>query len=123
VELRAFKPLSGGFVKIAEGEFRQKLRLWRVCKPWVQATLDEAGTKQLSVYVQICIGFGDRLKMSQKKQLRFFYTIRRILGDKNGKSRYNRAQSGKPTMFCISMSTTTMMTMTLNQEPLLRARW
>ncbi len=32
----------------------------RVCKTWFQATLDEAGTKQHSVYVQICIGFGDR---------------------------------------------------------------
>jgi hypothetical protein len=31
------------------GEFRRKSRLWRVCKSWFQATLDEAGTKQLSV--------------------------------------------------------------------------
>jgi hypothetical protein len=52
-----------------------------------------------------------------------FVQFLRARGDKNSKSRYNRAQSGKPTMFCISMSTTTMMTMTLKQEPLLRARW
>jgi hypothetical protein len=31
------------------GELRRKLRLWRVCKTWFQATLDEAGAKYHSV--------------------------------------------------------------------------
>ena len=30
------------------GEFRRKIRLWRACKTWFQATLDEAGTEHQS---------------------------------------------------------------------------
>jgi hypothetical protein len=33
------------------GEFRRKIRLWRACKTWFQATLVEAGTEQQSDYV------------------------------------------------------------------------
>jgi len=34
---------------LSYGELRRKLRLGRACKTWLQATLDEAGTKQPSV--------------------------------------------------------------------------
>jgi hypothetical protein len=37
---------------LSYGELRRKLRLWRACKTWFQATLAEAGTKQPSVMVR-----------------------------------------------------------------------